>query len=742
MQRILAVFLLLYLALPVAAAEVEVRSGEHQSFTRLVMRIPSLTKWTLENSTGSARLKVDLPDLKLDYGEVFDRVPRKRLSELHQEKAGAPLELQFACDCEARAFVQGGTLLVIDIRDRPASDPPLVLPLVPERVLASGDGVGADHPIEDREEDSGVAVNPRSQPSGGASQHTFLDFSAPMAGERTVENRLYSRIMRGVDQEVLALSPREATDPDDQISAAQAALTETLAAGLGLPNLRVTTVVDRDLRAAREGTASPTIARKCVDDQKLAVPDWADDSPFSTQYAVLRDGLYGEFDRINAQAALALVRFYIHFGFGDEAKVNLELLQPASPDRQLLASLAAAVEGRPAPVDNPLAGLQGCDNDAAMWSVLSERHAPETTNTNAVLRSYGRLPVHLRAYLGPVLGEYLTDAGFVDAAQQLVRAVERSDEGDKASIAVVEAKLAGLKNEPAVQEQKLTEVIEDASASTHAPLALIDLIEKRWVEGGDVTEQELLLAASFVHEYRRSEIGPQIQTAYVIAQALSAQFDEAMKTLLDPGQDRKSQVWRETVDRIVKRITSHGDDITFLRHVAMLESDLFLSVNTDTVTQVARRLNDLGFFEDALRYADRPQDRKSRPARVEIIARATLGTGRPHRALLELETASGPEVERLRAQAMREAGALEQAAEALTRAGDLEAASRYLWLAGAEAPIDGGEETRFGGIHLMGRALLEEREPSSGTPLAAAREMVDDSARVRDQIDSLLNRLP
>lgn len=745
MARVLAALLFLVAIMPVHAAEIDVRSGEHGDFTRLVLRIPEKTGWKLENDDRLAKLTIELPELKFSFDTVFDRVPRKRLNELRQSQIGAPLELSFACDCEARAFVQSGTLLVVDIRDRPVSKQKVALPLrmgrEPSQSAKEEEQLVKDQPIEDRRKDAAQLPKSSGVLRSSVAQQLAPSFIPSGLGGRTVENRLYSRIMRGVDQEVLTLNPLEVKGADEASAKAQAELAETLASGLGLPNLRVTTVVDRDLRVSQEVATIQPAVQRCIGESHLVVEDWADETPFATQYASLRERLFGEFDKVDAEVALSLVRLYVHFGFGDEARASLGLLPASSSDHTLLAALAAAIDGRAAPQPNPLAGLQGCDTAASLWSVLSERRAPENTDTNAVLRSYGRLPAHLRAYLGPVLGEYLAEAGFVDAAQHLIRAVERGDEADKPSVAVVEAKLAGLQNNPAIEEQKLTEVIEDASASTHAPRALIALIEKRWSEGGSVTQKELLLADSFRREYRTSEIGPQLQTAYVIALGLSAQFDAAMAVLLTPGQEREGAVWQDTMDRILQRITTHADDITFLRHVAMLDGDPFLALRTGTANAAALRLNELGFFEDALRFADRPQDRKSREARAEIIARATLGAGRPHRALLELESVSGVEAERLRAEAMRASGALEQAAEALVRAGDLDTASRYVWLAGAESPLSGAEETRFGEIHLLGQALLRNPDPTEETPLAAARSLVEDSAQVRDQIETLLGRL-
>ena len=93
------------------------RSGEHDDFSRLVFEIPAGTQWSLIQQDRLARVKTDLPDVRYDTSQVFQRIPRSRLSNLAQASAGEPLEMELSCDCPVIGFVQSERYLVIDIKD-------------------------------------------------------------------------------------------------------------------------------------------------------------------------------------------------------------------------------------------------------------------------------------------------------------------------------------------------------------------------------------------------------------------------------------------------------------------------------------------------------------------------------------------------------------------------------------------------------------------------------------------------
>lgn len=733
MARVWIIVLISLIGTAVHATEIDIRSGEHDGFTRLVFRIAPDTQWNLESGANAARLTIELPDVVYRYDTVFGRIPRTRLAALTQTAPGAPLEMELACPCDARGFVQSGSLLVVDIRPRPESAPvppalatlapPIALPLVPDQLSRS---------------------SPQDSPSVGrigATRPPAFSALPVRQADRAVETRLFSRILRGVDQEVLTLDPENTGGAAPDTLAAQTALVETLEQGLGLSNLRVSTVVDRDLGRTRDGIATPDIQLPCTDASRLAVHTWGNDAPFQSQLAGLRAGLYLEFDAVDTDVALQMVRLYLYFGFGAEARDILSLAGANAQDHSLLSALADAVDGEPPRPGNPLAGQQACDGPAALWSALTEGRVAENTDTKAMLRSFAALPQHLRAHLGPTLGDRLTEAGFVDAARQILRGTERTRTADPVSIEVVEAKLAELENKPDVQEEKLSRIVTDDKASIHAPLALADLIEKRWAEGGDMSERDLELMAAFAHEYRKSQIGPRLEAAHIIALALAGRFDQAMLAVGVAGADRGQQAWTETLNRVLSRLTARSDDVTFLRHVSMLPNDQFLAAEIENAEPIAQRLIALGFHELALRYADRPQDRKGRHERAELIARATLGTGRPHLALLELAGIESDEANRIRAEALYRTGDYSGAADLLAQSGDLERASRYVWISGASDPMPGTEGTGFAELHAIGKDLLEPETEYPETPLAQARSIVENSSSMRDRIAEMLGRL-
>lgn len=730
MVRLWAIMLFGLVGFSAQATEIEVRSGEHGAFTRLVFRIPPETRWTLEHTEETALLAIDLPNIEYRTKDVFSRIPRTRLADLEQTAPGQPLKLHMNCRCVASGFVQSGTLLVVDIKERPEGilPPPspqvsLPLPLGSTRIPSSQiEGTGTDVPTDPELPAARVAL--------------------PLVQmDQAVEHQLVSRVLRGIDQEMLTLDTRSRTPSLQTSGSAPANSAEALVQGLGLSNLRVATAIDRDLRGAGNLLTESAMPSACLDDVSLAVETWGNDSPFSAQVAELRGRLFGEFDRVDPEAVRDMARLYIHFGFGAEARNILGMSGEKDEGHALLSALADAMDGARIRGMNPLAGQQACPGSAALWSALTSGRVVETADTSAILRAFGHLPQHLRSHLGPILGAYLTDAGFVDAAHQMLRATERAGHADPMSVAMVQATLAEKEHDPEVQEKKLIEVVSDSSASDQAPLALVKLIAKRWAEGGDISENDLELAAAFALEYRNAPIGPELEAAHVVALALGNRFDAAMNEISKTSASRNTPIWAETLNKVLSRLTDRGDDVTFLRHVSGQTNEVFLAISPTNAEAIAHRLGAMGFFELGLRYADRPQDRKTRRDRAELIALMTLGSDRPHRALLELQGIDSLEGDRIRAEALSRNGAYSEAAQLLLRTGDLDTASRYAWLSGAAEPMEGTEATAFGEIHSIGRSLLLEAPVPPETPLAEAQSLVESSAETRLRIEEMLSRL-
>jgi hypothetical protein len=120
-------FLLLVMPGFAWAEVVDIRSGEHGAFTRLVGDLPSReTDWSLSPTDVGRVLTLGLDDPEFRAAGVFERIDRRRLSDLKFHKGNVTLVL--GCDCEISAFQFGTRSLVIDIADRPLEQVPVETP--------------------------------------------------------------------------------------------------------------------------------------------------------------------------------------------------------------------------------------------------------------------------------------------------------------------------------------------------------------------------------------------------------------------------------------------------------------------------------------------------------------------------------------------------------------------------------------------------------------------------------------
>ena len=97
------------------AQDVTVRSGEHDGYTRLVVKVPPDTDWILKQTKNGARLNVALEGVKFQTDSVFQRLTQNRLSAISQSNADDALLMEFGCDCAATAFLYRDTMIVVDI---------------------------------------------------------------------------------------------------------------------------------------------------------------------------------------------------------------------------------------------------------------------------------------------------------------------------------------------------------------------------------------------------------------------------------------------------------------------------------------------------------------------------------------------------------------------------------------------------------------------------------------------------
>lgn len=776
-MRFLVILIWLLVAGAVSAQPIIVRSGEHDGFSRLVLKLPTGVDWRLSRAGRIAVLSLNDPDAVFDLGQVFERIPRTRLESASQSGPGRPLNLNLTCDCPTEARIGGDRLLVVDIRDpvsasvsEPSRQTEYRLPKVyttsqpwlPRRIGAVTSPV-VNEPTTRRgyEDRSGVDLVER-HPSPGATDglgdtdlHEQLNLS---------ELRLLEQVGRATRQglltprsEVTSLETGGARERDAAQGAAKPdASHENLPArqrqGEPQQQIQMSAVTSADRDTARHrangGRSEPDV---CLRPGDVAIADWGGNGGFSKMLGELRSRLHSETGDLDAKAHIELARLYLHYGFGLEA---LRLLESVGETDSILADMARLMDGEPGPDLRVFEGQLTCANDTSLWAFLAHsRDGPalDGEQTAAILRAFAKLPDHLRGHLGPRVSARFLGHGDPDAAASILRLIDPAATEPPDGSGIVQAEIDRDRGDAAAAETHLKDVVEEGS--DQSPEALIDLIEDMYNRHAVGEPGLAQLVGAYVTEFGESVLGARLRRANVLSLLLGGDYAGAFSVVQDiAGLDPK--IFNSTFADAVVDLTMGADDMTFLAliHQEMAGEMPVLPVSVGNAA--AKRLISLGFPRSAEPLMASPISARRTPDRRLLWARVALAGNLPDRAVAELADLEGAEAELLRAEAYLQMGEYRSAAGTFARAEvDNEVISRAKWL-GDDLPVAqsgslpedraGGEEpNRFSAVMTLSGALSEaDVVPADVASLATARSLLEDSDLTQDRIRDLLTAVP
>lgn len=732
-------FLLFCILLIVAASGLQaqtvvVRSGEHETFTRLVMKLKDGVGWSITRSNRLARVDIDQPDIRLDIAAVFQKIPRKRLLALKQRENGAPLELSLNCNCEVESFAQPGNYLVIDIRD-PKPDEALLSPRLPPIGIASyrfnlGEGTARARltHVGDLRRPESLAPPVANPPSAGA--------GGTLVRSSFSEQRLLAQIQRATSQGLLTPVAHLVPQPPDSVSEK----TETAPSPTPQINIATTTVIDRDMASVASVFDQFTNEPECLPAEFVAISDWGNDRPFSDQVSQHRIRLFEEFDRLNSAAVTDLAKTYLYFGFGDEARAVLALLSETDEQTDVLLALADVLDDRPVAQGELLSGQSGCSPGSALWSALAQPDDSVKINSDAVLQGFSHLPRHLRQQLGPRFSRQFNSLGRRELASDVLRAVDRSADssGPPHDLAAAEIEIATGQSEAAVEKMEKV-VVSDSELSPEALIKLIDTLEaERRPLRPDFPE----LAAAYAAEHRLGELEAELRRIHATSLAMVGRFDEAFRVLGELMELGSKIASDRATNSVLNSLTENADDVTFLTFVLPRAKSDGIALSSQLETKMAERLLSLGFAEQA--YAMLKPARSDTLSKKEQLLRAeiALANGLPHRAMIEVLNLKSLEASEIRARAMRANGDFDTAGQVLLDAARPETAARNLWLGDAWESLPTIEDPQYSRLaELSSQLALQIDTDDAIPPLAAARTLLDDSMNARSGIDEMLGTL-
>lgn len=398
-----------------AAGQVEVRSGEHGSFTRLVFYLEApVSEWEAVKTPGGLMVgPVDTSEVpEFELGSVFDFIPRVRIADLRI--TGRGLEIASDCACDITVFPYRDDVLVIDFAD--------VAPGQSPDYSGLATGFSDVLPQHTAGRTRGAVAVPVLPPAKPAPVPSVIAFDIGKARERSVSSDAILRSLSdNIANGILSPAPRRTT------------ATVLIGEGKGI-QLSSALHPRPGLSDAPQTPETACPAPGTVDLSTTAV----DTAQLLGDLQRAKAALAEVLDADPTEDAVALARAYLVLGFGAEARQVLEAYAASDDATKLLGAVAAIVDmpGTPVP-DYPPAHV-ACSGMASVWATIAAPSAQlsrYSLDAKAILRTLSGLPPVLRRHLAPHVSKKFADLGLDEDASIAMAAADRAAETADAATA-------------------------------------------------------------------------------------------------------------------------------------------------------------------------------------------------------------------------------------------------------------------------------------------------------------------
>lgn len=635
--------LLICLPLSAWADPVSIRSGDHDTFSRLVISIGEGTGWQVQPTDGGYTLNLNGAVEGFDTSSVFDRIPRDRIAAVTQQTERS-LFLAVDCACYADAFLWRPGQLVLDVVEGVGPDAVERPRLRPQTTLAS------DVPLRRPET---LSLQDALQPEGSPLIIPSTLQAPPPASPtpnvqstdlRATEAALLEGLSRAAAQGFLdaAIQPTPTSQPAPIVVTEPEEPRDLPGPPLvvGQPGIGISTAMDRDL-ALLGDAISEELGQQCLPAALFQIHDWATDQAFHTQVAALAEGLAGEFGEEPREAQDALARLYLYFGFGAEARLVLSADPAISQSRQIMNELADIVDGEDGPF--PFIRAQsGCPTPAMLWSFYVDPSPHDAEASLEILQHFFALPQPLRGQIAPSLAQKFIELSDHSTASKIMRAALNMDVENSHDVQATRARIAEEIDDPKEAIVLLEEQADDNARTS--PASVIRLIELVLDQGQAPKESDLELAAAMRQEYRSEDIALDLALAEAKGRIERGDYRAAL-TLVDDREDAGAvDVRNAAYDHLTKNAVASN----FLEYAfEQLPDDL----SATTQNEMAARLIELGFSERAQGVLSGPADRQAAAERRYLRAEAAIGVQDYDTVIEELLGLSDPRAQSLRSRA-------------------------------------------------------------------------------------------
>lgn len=734
--------LVCWLPLSALAESAFVQSGEHEEFTRLVTPLTGVSDWSVTQK--DSQIIISFTDFEggFDTAEVFDRIPRNRIDQLSSD--ANTLTLSLSCTCVAATFLAPGPYLVVDIAAEGVS---LEGTSVPVAIEAAELPLPEPEPLPRPSAVTPVLppfalTRPKTANTPNFSQPT-LDRTALGAAEKQVLSEMQEQLAQefgsAATSGILTLAPDRPLPTIPQLATQQPepALPEIIEPQFGpLANVRISSSLDRPAGKRRETIDIAGLS--CPPTGALDMLNWGTDDPFAIQIAAARDGLYGELDRLNPEAATVLAKRYLYFGFGAEARQIIELDPGLIKAQAQLLAISDILDGLTPRDPSVLKRATDCEPEVILWATLAQPEPVQGAkpDADAALRALSKMPLHLRLILAPALSDKLRAYGDTQSAAQALRSLERTPTPLQPAAQLAKAELQLQKGEADSGKAQLEDMVTENTEQS--PAALIALVEAKIAAKQPITAETAELVEAYAQELRRTELGPDLRRVHILAMLKSGQFDEAFAANAALGGNENTTEAKTLRAHLLRDLATSADDIVFLEHIFDQRAADIKDLPASDLATLASRFLDTGFPERAERTLSYLSPQSMNPDQKLLTARVALALGKPEKAQASLSGLEGAVADTLRADAKRMSGAYDEAHALYAQSEQTQPAAEAAWMSEEWQGLTPTETPVFGPATRL--AAFAEDVPSDPTTgmLARSAAALEESEAARATLAELL----
>ena len=638
-----------------------VQTGEHDSFTRVVIGVPRDVDWQLGRNAEGYLLRLPTEDgFVLD--QFYDLIPRDRIVEVSQDSEAGELRLRVDCQCHAQAVIYQSEYLVIDVRDGPAPpdspfelslvadipttlqiETPLpvaptfpiarnpVLPLITPRIGSDDTAVTSPEVAET------IALPETTKEEALPSQDSAQDTEAAL---QMIAQALGESLGRGLSDGLLQGGIEEG-------GTSAAVDGSFIPDGTPLPGLNARTSVDPLAVSSAVPEPQTQVGQTCLPDDSFDIGSWGDDSPPHAQLRQARGAMVTPADQFQEDALLNLARLYVYLGFGHEARQTLDLEGVQSRDRILLRAIAKMIDGEPVAPDL-FSGQVSCPSHVALWALLAQLQAPVDAQVDraAVITAYRALPTYVQQPIAPRLTEALLAIGAEDIAMQVIGR-EADPAGEDLALALADAALSDALGEEDAAIEKVTELARNDRRTN--PEAMVRFFTEGAASGVTFSDEDFLLADALRFEHAESPAAAALYDAQFDAYLSVDRFADARALLRQRIDDTPLQDEALQRRQMLQEATERLSDAAFLEFVW---SEDLTQEGVETQNAVGARLLALDFPTQALAVltgsGSGPAAAVQESLREEAMRQATLQQPLPDPNFGTTQTAGLPQPSDLR----------------------------------------------------------------------------------------------